>query len=268
MRDSDVQLLVRNMIFTQAGAYAWGLPPAPCCRRCSTTGRTGPSTRCSASHVTGWRRTRRRSWIWWPTAVPRRVLPARAAHEAIGRRAHQEPLRWLDDILRDPQHRVRDAIDGWLVNVAVRMREDPEMIAKVEQFKYQMLESDEVQSAVASLWPATKKILLEALADPDGELHRRAGRCCLTSPRSCGSTRTSSTGWIRISDGVAYVANRYGREATSLITDTVERWDASEASERIELAVGKDLQFIRINGTVVGALAGVLIYAVGTLVIG
>ena len=271
VRDSDVQLLVRNMIFTQAGAYAWG-PPA---------GKLLEAVIGDRAHVGAIDAVFRlaRDWV----AVNERTIVelvadrgpaqgfflARAAHEAIGRRAHQELLRWLDDILGDPQHRVRDAIDRWLSNVAVRMREDPEMIAKVEQFKYQMLESDEVQAAVASLWPATKKILLEALADPDGEVRRRADEMLLNlSVRLQTDEEFQRKVDSRISDGVAYVANRYGAEATSLITDTVERWDASEASERIELAVGKDLQFIRINGTVVGALAGVLIYAVGNLLIG
>ena len=61
---------------------------------------------------------------------------------------------------------------------------------------------------------------------------------------------------------------RYGDEAALLISETVARWDATEASRRIELQVGRDLQFIRINGTVVGALAGVAIHTIGLLVIG
>jgi uncharacterized membrane-anchored protein YjiN (DUF445 family) len=64
---------------------------------------------------------------------------------------------------------------------------------------------------------------------------------------------------------VGYVAEEYGHEITDLIATTVERWDATEASRRIELQVGRDLQFIRINGTVVGSLAGVVIYTVGQL---
>lgn len=63
----------------------------------------------------------------------------------------------------------------------------------------------------------------------------------------------------------AYVVANYAPEITTLITDTVARWDTQEASRKIELAVGKDLQFIRINGTVVGALAGLLIYALTQL---
>ena len=62
-----------------------------------------------------------------------------------------------------------------------------------------------------------------------------------------------------------HLVSQYGVEITAIITETIERWDAEEASRRIELHVGRDLQFIRINGTVVGALAGLAIYAVAQL---
>jgi uncharacterized membrane-anchored protein YjiN (DUF445 family) len=70
-------------------------------------------------------------------------------------------------------------------------------------------------------------------------------------------------GWL---EGVAaYVVTHYRAEILTLITDTVERWDAEETSRKVELQVGRDLQFIRINGTVVGALAGLVIYACSQL---
>ena len=67
-------------------------------------------------------------------------------------------------------------------------------------------------------------------------------------------------GWI--ADAAGYVVRHYRHEITTLITDTVSRWDAEETSRKVELQVGRDLQFIRINGTVVGALAGLVIYTV------
>jgi uncharacterized membrane-anchored protein YjiN (DUF445 family) len=62
-----------------------------------------------------------------------------------------------------------------------------------------------------------------------------------------------------------HLVSHYGAEITTVITDTIERWDADEASKRIELHVGRDLQFIRINGTVVGSLAGLIIYSIAQL---
>jgi uncharacterized membrane-anchored protein YjiN (DUF445 family) len=69
--------------------------------------------------------------------------------------------------------------------------------------------------------------------------------------------------WVE--NAAAYVVRNYSTEITSLISDTVARWDAQETSRKIELQVGRDLQFIRINGTVVGALAGLIIYSLTQL---
>jgi uncharacterized membrane-anchored protein YjiN (DUF445 family) len=68
-----------------------------------------------------------------------------------------------------------------------------------------------------------------------------------------------------LSDSAAFVVTNYGDEIATVISETVNRWDGREASRKIELHVGRDLQFIRINGTVVGALAGVTIHAVSHL---
>ena len=63
-----------------------------------------------------------------------------------------------------------------------------------------------------------------------------------------------------------FAVERYGAELTAVITHTVERWDGREAARRIELHVGRDLQFIRINGTIVGGLVGLVIHAVTVVV--
>jgi uncharacterized membrane-anchored protein YjiN (DUF445 family) len=68
-----------------------------------------------------------------------------------------------------------------------------------------------------------------------------------------------------LADAVGHLVTTYGGEIATVISQTVDRWDGKEAAERIELHVGKDLQFIRINGTVVGALVGLAIQAVDVL---
>jgi uncharacterized membrane-anchored protein YjiN (DUF445 family) len=72
--------------------------------------------------------------------------------------------------------------------------------------------------------------------------------------------RDKVDGWVE--RAARHLVDQYGAEITAVITETIERWDAEEASRRIELHVGRDLQFIRINGTVVGSLAGLVIYTV------
>ena len=83
------------------------------------------------------------------------------------------------------------------------------------------------------------------------------------SLRDDADLRAKVDNWIV--RGAQHLVSEYGAEITTIITDTIERWDADEASRRIELHVGRDLQFIRINGTVVGSLAGLVIYTVAHL---
>ena len=85
----------------------------------------------------------------------------------------------------------------------------------------------------------------------------------MASGRVRESTRSKVDSWVE--GAAAYLVKNYSREITTIITDTVERWDAEETSRKIELQVGRDLQFIRINGTVVGGLAGLGIHAVEVL---
>jgi uncharacterized membrane-anchored protein YjiN (DUF445 family) len=113
-----------------------------------------------------------------------------------------------------------------------------------------------------------KQALRDALADDDGPLRERAtaelvafaGRLAADE-----AMRTRIDSWA--ADAAVFAVRRYGGELTAVITHTVERWDGKEAAQRIELHVGRDLQFIRINGTIVGGLVGVLIHAVTTAVV-
>jgi uncharacterized membrane-anchored protein YjiN (DUF445 family) len=113
-----------------------------------------------------------------------------------------------------------------------------------------------------SLWNALRTALLGALRDPRGELRARLQRELVAF-----ADRLSTDEELRkrfdglAADGAVFVVERYGAELTTVITHTIERWDGREAARRIELHVGRDLQFIRINGTIVGGMVGVLIHA-------
>ena len=107
-------------------------------------------------------------------------------------------------------------------------------------------------------------MLTESLADPDSELRRRLAGAVGDLGRRLqrdAALRTKVDGWLE--NAAAYVVTEYRDELTRTITETVERWDGPETARRVELAAGRDLQFIRINGAVVGALAGLAIHAVG-----
>ena len=119
-----------------------------------------------------------------------------------------------------------------------------------------------------SLWASVRRSLESALDDADSDLHARAvrgvqelGEALENDPAM--ADRVDSTA----SDAAAWLVTTYGHELSSVISHTIQRWDGRDASKRIELYVGRDLQFIRINGTVVGALAGLVIHAVSQLVL-
>jgi uncharacterized membrane-anchored protein YjiN (DUF445 family) len=163
---------------------------------------------------------------------------------------------------------MRLAIDKFLAEVAQDLQTDEATMQRAEAIKQQVIEHPEVQNVIGSAWSTAKAMLLDAAEDPSSELRRRVGEGLVTLGlrlRDDDSLREKVDNWVE--GAAAYVVLNYRDEITTLITDTVQRWDAEETSRKIELQVGRDLQFIRINGTVVGALAGLLIYTVAQLIL-
>lgn len=180
---------------------------------------------------------------------------------------YQQALDWSQAVIDEPGHPFRAAIDTFLQKLAVDLREDPTVMAKAEGIKLQLLDNPSVTPAVVEVWQSIRGSFEQSLDDPGSALWR------------------SIDGWLselatqleqdeqmrrrlddRIQDVAAFLVETYGDELTTVISSTVDRWDADEAASRIELFVGRDLQFIRINGTIVGALAGLAIHAVSQLV--
>lgn len=271
INDAEAQTIIRNLLFEQAAAYAWAPPAGKILGALVEDGTHEPAVDTAFRAARGWVVANEATIIDLVAdrGPAQNFFLARAAHEAIGKRVYAELLAWIDEAIADPTCPTRRAINRWLTHMSQRLRDDPDLISRVEQFKQRMLSSPEVHEAVASVWPTTKRIVLDSLADPHSELRQWAdawvagfGSRLTEDP----DFRAQTNG--RIEAGAAWLAERYGGEAATLISDTVARWDATEASERIELQVGRDLQYIRINGTVVGALAGIVIHAAGNLILG
>ncbi len=181
----------------------------------------------------------------------------------IADRVYLEVQNFAWAVKTDPEHPLRKAIDTFLVEFAGDLQRDPDTIERVERIKHQVVEHPDVQRFIGQAWGTVKTLVLDAAADPSSELRRRVRDALLAfGARLCADAelRGKIDGWLV--EAAGYVVRHYRREITTLITDTVARWDAEETSRKIELQVGRDLQFIRINGTVVGALAGLLIYTV------
>ena len=195
---------------------------------------------------------------WWsPPAVNDRVT----------RRIHVELLAWLSDIRNDPMHHARIALDSMLAQLAEDLLHDPATQARAEALKERVFDHPQILVTATSLWKAFRAALLDALADDDGPLRGRA-----VAELSAFGRRLLEDAELRAkldryaADFAVFVVDRYGAELTTVITHTIDRWDGKEAARKIELHVGRDLQFIRINGTLVGGLVGVLIHAVAVLV--
>jgi uncharacterized membrane-anchored protein YjiN (DUF445 family) len=195
---------------------------------------------------------------WW---TPDRL------NDVVTTRLHLEAVRWLADIRRDPQHHARIALDSLLTQLAHDLLHDAPTQERAEKLKVRVLEQPQMVVTGMSLWSAFRKALLEALEDQDGPLRERAAtELAAFGERVCAddALRGKLDTWS--ADFVVWAVGRYGNELTAVITQTIERWDGREAARKIELHVGRDLQFIRINGTVVGGLVGVVIHAVSLVV--
>jgi uncharacterized membrane-anchored protein YjiN (DUF445 family) len=173
---------------------------------------------------------------------------------------------FLADVAGDPEHALRIQFDQRLRQYAVQLRTDPQAAAHLEQWKSDLLDHPAVRNALASLWLPLKKAVLDAALDPNSEL-RRVGTSVIrqtgTALRDDPALQAKCDRWLL---GVMrHVLAHYSGELTGVITHTVSRWDADSTARRLELQVGRDLQFIRINGTVVGSLVGLFIYSASRL---
>ena len=183
--------------------------------------------------------------------------------ERIARRAYREALAWAADVRADPGHRVRLALDDVLHRFAKDLQTDPDTLRQAGDVQQRLLEHPGVRAAIEAVWQTTRRVLVEASEDPDSHLRRRAAESIAGfGRRLTGDAVLRATVDRYLEDAVGHLVTTYRDEVATVISDTVRRWDGAEASRRIELHVGRDLQFIRINGTVVGALVGLLIHAV------
>jgi uncharacterized membrane-anchored protein YjiN (DUF445 family) len=190
---------------------------------------------------------------WW--------LPE-AVEERIFERLLDGIRRALNDVATDPDHELRVDFDRRVRRFSEDLLTSPELRERGEQLKQELLTQPQLRRWSAALWTDIKAQLRSQAADPDSELRRR-----LAAAIQSMGTRMQTDDALRervqegIESGVRYVAEHFHDEIAGMVSTTISRWDAQETSRRLELLLGPDLQFIRINGTVVGGLAGLAIHA-------
>ncbi len=214
-------------------------------------------------------------WIRDNYTVVSRVVSQRAPSWSprfldgiVADRIYNEVLNFAEAVKTDPQHQLRIALDRFLAEFAHDLQTDPATIERAESIKDQIVNNTEVRSLAASAWTSIKDALLRAAEDPNSELRQSVTRALVSLGEKLtqdGPMAAKVDGWV--ADAAGYVARNHARSITGIIDETIARWDGEATSRKIELQVGRDLQFIRINGTVVGALAGLLIYTLAELLL-
>jgi uncharacterized membrane-anchored protein YjiN (DUF445 family) len=173
---------------------------------------------------------------------------------------------FLEEVGQDPRHELRRSYDARLRAYVHALRTDPDTAARVEDLKKELLEHPAVRTWSASLWTNAKTAVLAAAADPDSELRTRMAGLISDGARLLQTDPTVRELVQRQARRIAaYLVERFSSDLADLVGNTVARWDTEETSRRIELQVGRDLQWIRVNGTVVGGLAGLVIYTTAQL---
>jgi len=168
----------------------------------------------------------------------------------------------IDEIAHDPNHPMRRELDVYVAETIARLNDDPVMQAQVERFKLAILEGPELDRLVATGWSALKtRLALAPAPSPAPAGLRFADIAARMAANVLDEQAVVERLNARLCDVAESVLARFQQQFSTLITDIVQRWDADVITEKIETELGPDLQFIRLNGSLVGGLAGVALHA-------
>jgi len=174
--------------------------------------------------------------------------------------------RMLSEAAQDPGHRLRLKVEEGLCVLAHDLQHDAAMHARVDRIRDELMANPAMQRWLDSLWRQVRESLLRAARDPQAALAGRLGEAVRqigVTLRDDPNLRGLVNRFVR--RVAAGTAARYGDGIVKLVSETVRGWDARTVTDRLENAVGRDLQYIRINGTLVGGLVGVTLHAVDVL---
>jgi uncharacterized membrane-anchored protein YjiN (DUF445 family) len=183
--------------------------------------------------------------------------------ETLSNKILEGLFKLLADMADDPHHPLRAKTEEALGGLAERLQHEPEMQERVARLRDALVANPAVARWLDGMWQSARAAMLRAVRNPQEAMAGQLGEML----RQTGET-------LQNDERIRIAVNRFARRATvgivaaygdgivALVSDTVRGWDASTVTERLETAVGRDLQYIRVNGTLVGGLVGLIIYAV------
>lgn len=262
---AEAEQVLRTLVVDRAAEPAWGPPLGRALEQLITEGRTAKAEntviiwvdeKVRANGDTIARLIDERTPSWAPKFI----------REMVGDKVRRELEAFTAEVRANPDHDARHSLRRFLRDLAQDLQHDPQTITRVEGFKQDILSSGAAQALPATVWESVRSTVTEMARDPESLLRRKIVEWVTDfAARVRDEPDLRDELETRIVGAASYLAENYAGSVTAIIGETVERWDAAEASDRIELMVGKDLQFIRVNGTVVGALAGLAIYSLSEL---
>jgi uncharacterized membrane-anchored protein YjiN (DUF445 family) len=268
LSDDDVQDVITDLAREHLIVPEWGPPLGGWLERLVASGAHHEGVDLAADSIGSWLDANRDAF----SGLLSRRLPSwvpSMVSSLIDEAAYHEAVKFVAAVREDPQHPARLAIDGYLARLADNLQNDPATIGRFEDAKASVFDSPRVRELAAEAWTTAKNGLAAALRDPDSGLRRRASTALAEIGDRLvtdGALQGRVDGWV--TDAAVFLVDRYRHDIASIITDTVARWDPEETTEKIELMVGRDLQYIRLNGTVVGSLAGLVIFTIAHALFG
>jgi uncharacterized membrane-anchored protein YjiN (DUF445 family) len=268
LSDDDVQQLIADLAREHLIVPEWGPPLGGWLERLVQSGAHHAAVDLAADNVATWLAANRESFAGLVSSRLPGWVPSMVSG-LIDEAAHHEAVKFVAAVRDNPEHPARRAIDGYLDRLAGNLQNDPATIGRFEDAKASVFDSPRVRELAAEAWNTAKNGLVRALDDPSSALRVRAVEALVQVGERFGSDETLRRRvdeWV--TDAAVFLVDRYRHDIASVITDTVERWDPDETTQKIELMVGRDLQYIRLNGTIVGSLAGLAIFTVAHLLFG
>jgi len=205
-------------------------------------------------------------WLKQEHSIKEKMLPTEWLGEKSAEWMAEALNRLLADVARRPNHLLRAKFDSTVQGFVKRLKSDPEYLQKGEEFKRYLQSNEKIGAYVQQLWLAARDWLHDDLISNNSSIERNTtlmgswiGRTLATDEDLRGSLNE------HMKSAAQAMAPDFAQFLTCHISETVKNWDAVEMSRQIELNIGKDLQYIRINGTLVGGAIGLLLFVLSHL---